>query len=315
MDRKFHRTVGLILLCVSTAAAGCNPLQPSSTRVYLAGDVMAGRAFVGFDEGEWRATFSAVNAVIADADLVVFNLESPLQIDAVTEGEMDLVASPNFLGSFPGETPALVTTVNNHSLDHGISGFRRTDEALEKHGVYSVGAAGETAVITIGDEEWLAAAFDDTPMNDAAFEEFLAQLSPCTEESCLVSVHWGDEYTVQPSSRQRKLARRLAEAGVELVLGHHPHVLQPVEWLDTKAGRTLVAYSMGNLLFDMILPDARRIALLRLDLTGGEICDVCAVPLIMKPGEWVIHRSGTSDTGVILKRLGVPGCPPGDAGR
>ncbi len=310
MDRKLHRTVALGLVCVSTAAAGCTPLQPSSARVYLAGDVMAGRTFHGFDAHDWGVAFSEVNTVISDADLVVFNLESPLQSDAVISGDMDLTTGPFFLEVFPGKTPALATTANNHSRDRGVSGLLRTCERLEEYGVYSVGAADETVLIPIGDDDWLAAAFDDTPMNDTAFEDFLAQLSPCAEGLCLVSVHWGDEYTVQPSSRQRELARSLAEAGVEVVLGHHPHVLQPVEWIDTQGGRTLVAYSMGNLLFDMTLPDSRRIALLRMETGGGQILDVCAVPLSMLPGKWVIKHAGAVDTVVILRRLGVPECLP-----
>ena len=68
----------------------------------------------------------------------------------------------------------------------------------------------------------------------------------------VVSVHWGQEYRPLPDRRQRALAGLLARAGADVIIGHHPHVVQPLEWL-TDNGRstpTLVAYSLGNFIFD-----------------------------------------------------------------
>jgi poly-gamma-glutamate synthesis protein (capsule biosynthesis protein) len=63
----------------------------------------------------------------------------------------------------------------------------------------------------------------------------------------IVSMHWGDEYTHTPNNAQEKLARFLAEHNVDLVIGHHTHVLQPARWLDRKDGaKTLVYFSLGN---------------------------------------------------------------------
>ena len=63
----------------------------------------------------------------------------------------------------------------------------------------------------------------------------------------VVSMHWGDEYALQPSAAQRELAAFLAEHGVDLVIGHHPHVLQGVEVLPRPDGkRTVCFYSLGN---------------------------------------------------------------------
>ena len=63
----------------------------------------------------------------------------------------------------------------------------------------------------------------------------------------LVNVHWGSEYTTTPAQEQRNLAKKMADWGANVIIGHHPHVLQPVEWIETGDGtRTLVAYSLGN---------------------------------------------------------------------
>ena len=63
----------------------------------------------------------------------------------------------------------------------------------------------------------------------------------------IVSVHWGDEYMVEPSAEQTRLAKRMVNAGADLILGHHPHVLQPVvRYLRPSGGEGLVAFSLGN---------------------------------------------------------------------
>ena len=64
---------------------------------------------------------------------------------------------------------------------------------------------------------------------------------------CVVNIHWGNEYTHVPTERQRYLAGKLSEWGADLIIGHHPHVIQPIEYIEREDGsRTLVAYSLGN---------------------------------------------------------------------
>ncbi len=67
----------------------------------------------------------------------------------------------------------------------------------------------------------------------------------------VLSVHWGDEYRRSPLPLYRELARYMVGAGVDLVVGHHPHVLQPVEWVEADGRTGLVAFSLGNFVSDM----------------------------------------------------------------
>ena len=63
----------------------------------------------------------------------------------------------------------------------------------------------------------------------------------------IVSAHWGNEYTHEPTDAQRELAEKLAMWGADVIIGTHPHVIQPVEYITNRDGRkTLVAYSLGN---------------------------------------------------------------------
>jgi poly-gamma-glutamate capsule biosynthesis protein CapA/YwtB (metallophosphatase superfamily) len=99
----------------------------------------------------------------------------------------------------------------------------------------------------------------------------------------IVSIHWGNEYQTGPDERQQELAVQLAEVGADVIWGHHPHVLQKMEWIKTSSGRkTLVMYSLGNLLFDQwMLEDAHRTAVIKISFKDSEIESIEAIPLIM----------------------------------
>ena len=85
----------------------------------------------------------------------------------------------------------------------------------------------------------------------------LVQKTTATADAVFVAVHWGVEYADRPMLSDRKLAKRLIEAGATAVIGHHPHVLQPVEWVQRSDGsRGLVAYSLGNLVSNQDFDDA-----------------------------------------------------------
>ena len=70
----------------------------------------------------------------------------------------------------------------------------------------------------------------------------------------IVSIHWGDENTQEPNAEQKRLARLIADGGADLILGHHSHTLQPLEWLDTDRGPVLCVYSLGNFVSGMARP-------------------------------------------------------------
>ena len=81
-------------------------------------------------------------------------------------------------------------------------------------------------------------------------DEFLASIRERAAEVdvLIVSIHWGAEYKLVPAPEDRKLAQQMIDAGAFAVIGHHPHVLQPVEFLErSQGGKGLVVFSLGNL--------------------------------------------------------------------
>jgi poly-gamma-glutamate capsule biosynthesis protein CapA/YwtB (metallophosphatase superfamily) len=98
----------------------------------------------------------------------------------------------------------------------------------------------------------------------------------------VVLIHWGAEYQAGPTDRQKALAQRFAQAGAALVVGTHPHVLQPAEWIRTARGKTLVLYSLGNALFDQPgLPDTRQSALALVSLDASGVRSVQVVSFVI----------------------------------
>jgi poly-gamma-glutamate capsule biosynthesis protein CapA/YwtB (metallophosphatase superfamily) len=123
-----------------------------------------------------------------------------------------------------------------------------------------------------------------------AFDDILAphEISTATQaiqsaraegKLVIVSIHWGAEYQQGPNERQETLARLFADAGAALVVGTHPHVLQPAEWIRSSRGKTLVIYSLGNVLFDQRgLADTRQSALVAVTLDSAGVTYARVVP-------------------------------------
>lgn len=87
-----------------------------------------------------------------------------------------------------------------------------------------------------------------------------------------VIVHWGREYKMSPSTRQKTLARQFVANGADVVMGHHPHVIQPMETLNVKGRSGVVFYSLGNFLFDSSFskPGVRNSMILKIILKESE---------------------------------------------
>jgi poly-gamma-glutamate synthesis protein (capsule biosynthesis protein) len=133
--------------------------------------------------------------------------------------------------------------------------------------------------------------------NDATILKDVNKLRP--EVDCLiVSVHWGVEYEPRPDARQRQLGRLLIDNGVDVVAGHHPHVLQEPEWYEDG----VIIYSMGNFVFDQhTRPATRKSRLYEVTLTPEGVGGVKFLPIditldwqpVPHGQEWFTPRKGS----------------------
>jgi poly-gamma-glutamate capsule biosynthesis protein CapA/YwtB (metallophosphatase superfamily) len=206
----------------------------------------------------------ALRGVIAAADLVVANCESPLVEHpafpvATRLGTRHAMTSVflNEVIAAAGIDPAklVLSLANNHVLDQDVAGFEETVSALQKRGIRAIGTAANGLVrrVELGSLSVGFLAF--TRWRNASAQGFAGRVTtegdiggwrataPKADLVCAVP-HWDFEFRHFPRGETRALARRLAEEGAGLVVGGHAHVVQPVE----RFSGTLVAYGLGDFL-------------------------------------------------------------------
>jgi len=269
----------------------------------VAGDVIPHQAVreaaaaEGADEAGWQGLFSDVSDVFHGADFGFVNMETPAA-PAHSKGSKPFmfdapVALPEALKA---SGIKIVSFANNHVMDQGWAGFQETREHLREAGLLFAGT-GDTAqtgwqpVMTeangikvgwLGMTRWLNGNRnpdkDELPhvnffpypneaggapgMDEAGvLGAVKAARAQC--DLLVVSIHWGIEYAAAPRPEDVDMAHKMLDAGASVIVGHHPHVLQPVETYKTADGRnTVIFYSLGNFLsnqsrtyVDGLMPD------------------------------------------------------------
>jgi poly-gamma-glutamate synthesis protein (capsule biosynthesis protein) len=213
----------------------------------------------------------------------------------------------------------VLSLANNHSQDAGDAGLRETTAALHMAGIAAVGPGPEPWRGSVRGIRIVFLAFDDTQADlDSGAAAGAVASERGRADLVLVSLHWGHELEPAPDERERHIALAMAAAGADLIVGHGPHVLQPVEWV-WGAGRgrpTLVAFSLGNALFDSPAPPAaRRSAILIAHLDRAGARSACIVPIEIRPAQWDIGLAAPEAASWIVEalgagpRAGAPGLP------
>jgi poly-gamma-glutamate capsule biosynthesis protein CapA/YwtB (metallophosphatase superfamily) len=245
----------------------------------------------------WGALLSDVSDVFKRADFGFVNLETPVA-PAHSHGSKPFMfdAPVALLDGLKASGIKIVSFANNHVMDQGWPGFTETREHLREEGLLFAGS-GDTVqqqwqpVITeangikvgwLGMTRWLNGNRnpdkDDQPHVNffpypgeaggapGADEAQVLEAVKAARTQCdflVVSIHWGIEYAPAPRPEDVDVAHKMLEAGASVIVGHHPHVLQPVETYTTQDGRnTVIFYSLGNFLsnqsrtyVDGLMPD------------------------------------------------------------
>lgn len=212
--------------------------------------------------------FRQVAHILRSHDLVIGNLECPLVVGGThLPNKCCLRGSPNWAGILKESRFDVLSLANNHIMDYGLSGLDQTVDALDNAEILHVGAgrtvreanapllmerAGEKiAILARSSVIVRSPCYANERQPGAAFlneNELISNIRECKRVADIVIllIHWGIEEYVFPSPEQRMWAKKFAMAGADLILGHHPHVLQGTEMV----GNSLVAYSLGNFIFD-----------------------------------------------------------------
>jgi poly-gamma-glutamate synthesis protein (capsule biosynthesis protein) len=242
--------------------------QAPSTRILFGGDVMLSR-FVGTlarqkKDPAWP--FRDLAPVLSAADIAFANLESPFSDKGKTvESGMLFKAEPEMIAGLELAGIDIVSTANNHARDRDAYGVEFTLDLLTKHGILAVGTAKSAddvhkgAVIPRNGVRFgfLAYTYDQANGNRSDSDDRVAMMEVMQmrrdvaaikqrADVAIVSMHAGAEYSPKPNAQQKEFARAAIDAGATVVVGHHPHVVQPWE----EYGGGAIFYSLGNLVFD-----------------------------------------------------------------
>ena len=287
----------------SAAAIAPYPHELAQVSFAVAGDVIphepvrAAAAAAGTGAEGWGALFADVSDVFKGADFGFVNMETPVA-PAHSHGSKPFLfdAPVALIDALKANGIKIVSFANNHAMDQGWAGFAETREHLREQGMLFAGS-GDTAAQSwqpvvveakgikvgwLGMTRWLNGGRNpDSPTqphvnffpypnesagapgaDEAAVLEAIKQARlKC--DFLVISIHWGVEYAPAPRADDVETAHKMLEAGASVIVGHHPHVLQPVETYRTADGRdTVIFYSLGNFLsnqsrnyVDGLMPD------------------------------------------------------------
>lgn len=257
-----------------TPTVAPTPARADQLELTFVGDVIFGRyRESGYDPipEAGKPVFDEIGEKLA-ADVVFANLETPLVRELPTSSPIGarfrFGASLELAEHLRTAGFTVVSLANNHWYDQRLEGVEQTPKLVRELGLVPVGAAQmEPPVFRVESVEakgWRLGFVAITTRTNAPVREGGPQLAYLPTDAIdeqvvpvvtqaradhdlvIVVVHWGEEYAEAPNYAQVKAAHALVDAGADLVIGSHPHVLQGVE----RYGKGLIAYSMGNFLFE-----------------------------------------------------------------
>ena len=285
---------------VATTTPGTS--RPATLTVAGAGDMIFDRQVRTLIQASGGAApLARVASLLKRADLAIANLESMLSSNGTKNATKDVTlrGDPRGIESLKVAGLDAVSLANNHVLDYGPQPLLDTITSLDSAGIGHAGAGADKAAA------WTPATIDRNGASTAylAFSHivpagFLAQESRAgfasgrqdmnlvedaireakkTHDYVIVSFHWGVEYTDNPTAQQVKNAHRAIDAGADMVLAHHPHVIQGVEFY--KGG--LIAYSLGDFVFDHYSRKTGEAFILGAEMGPDGVTGVTATPVYL----------------------------------
>ena len=262
--------------------------DPIHIRVQFAGDILLhGGLGAGTGPGtfDYRPFMWAIKPHI-DGNLALVNMETPVDVFGANQG---IATWPRFNAPFEILEGLVyagfnhLISANNHSFDMGFNGLIATLENFERAGIsqtgmytneydfntptiidvegirvgiiaYTDSVNGLESLVPYDIRPFAIRRFRSHVIDDVPYmSEDIARIREAGAELVIVSLHWGAEYVNHPTNMQTQIARGLVEAGADIIMGHHSHTPQPLEWHYRENGsRGLIIYSLGNFLADQI---------------------------------------------------------------
>ena len=267
--------------------------------IQATGDVSLDPAYIpAFRDRGYGWAWSGLGGAFRRDDLTIVNLECPATtVVAPLDKEFVFRCDPAALPAMRRAGVEIANQANNHALDQGVDGLLDSIANVRAAGLIPVGAGADeasaiapaivdvggwqVAVVGIGQvlDPLRQVAGSQTPGTAAGHdvEEMLRGIRAASRvaDIVVVVIHWGVELDTRPRSWQVEQARRMVEAGADVIFGHHAHRLQPLE---TVAGRP-VFYSLGNFVWPRLSAAGSRTAVARVEVAPDGTLTASLVPV------------------------------------
>ena len=307
----------------TTAAPTTTTLRKTLT-IAAGGDVIGDRDVGTFiDSNGGDAVLAGVAPLLRGSQVAFVNLESPLSNKGARNAAKDVTfrGRPALVQGLHTAGIDVVSLANNHALDWGPKALLDTVARLDAAGIAHAGAgadldaarapallrttSGTVAILayTLILPEGFAAGTDRAGVSPVRghSERLLADIAAASKRAdwVVVSFHWGVEYTGQASREQRALAHDAVDAGADLVLGHHPHVLQGLELYRNK----LIAYSLGDFVFDHYSRPTGETVVLEIEMSSAGPPSFRVTPVYLSESHGIPRVVAGTEAHAILHRL------------
>jgi poly-gamma-glutamate capsule biosynthesis protein CapA/YwtB (metallophosphatase superfamily) len=195
--------------------------------------------------GDFSYFFKSVQPVFEADDLTLVNLETTLtRAEKKADKKFRFKGDPSYVQILKEGSIEMVNISNNHIYDYLNAGFKETLKTLENAGIHY---SGEGIIAYYPVKDLTVASIGYNGWSTVIKKSLAADIKAAGEKAdiIIVSFHWGQEYSFYPNSTQMELGRFAVEQGADIVVGHHPHVVQGIELYKGK----FIVYSLGNFCF------------------------------------------------------------------
>ena len=282
----FIATLAIAIIFAFSASSGVSEAKAKKfeksedlkmARLFFGGDVLPHLNFdkyainYGTDGYDYDRNFEKLKVYAQKSDYFMVNCEFTTHPDLEPSGYPTFNSNEAIFESLSEIGVDVITTANNHCLDTGLDGLDYTIDAINQYGIENVGTRKDQS-----DKNYLIKEVNGIKLGILAYAEQLNGLEDLLDtpekkakvnmidseiirrdiksaikdgaEFIVVYPHWGVEYQSYPEEYQINLARKMIDWGADMVIGNHPHVIQPREEYEAKDGRMgIIYYSLGNL--------------------------------------------------------------------
>ena len=273
-----------------------NPALARPVSLLFTGDIMLSRGVANQIEkhNDYKYPFLKIAETIKSADLSFGNLEGPISARGANQGsQYSFRDDPRVVEGLKFAGFDILSVANNHIFDWGQEALMDTLSIAHDNGIETVGAgenfekANMPVIKNISGTkiaflaytnlypESLGARKNKPGISSFDIERIKKEIAEMknsqTADIVVVSFHWGDEYQTKANNSQKNIAHSLIDAGADLIIGHHPHVIQEIE----RYQNGWIAYSLGNFIFDQNFSEETKTGLiLKAKIQNKKITDI-----------------------------------------